>query len=262
VQLSIEHEIEQSKHAGVTHPENLPYLITPEQPRQQAVMLVHGFSSTPREMRPLAEYLAARNFTVLGIRLPGHGTSPEDLAQKKASEWIAAAQRGYQLLAQQNYRVSCVGLSTGSLVLLQLCQQQQLERLVLLSPFLRLKHPLAPLVGLLKHLIPFQKREITAADRPFYYQRRPLHGIAELNKLRWKTGKELHNITTPTLIIASKGDQTIYPGTAETIFEMLGSREKNIHCYGEDVPHVLTTSDNPEQIDTFERIYNFLLASH
>lgn len=255
---TIEHEIEQARNDGVSHPENLPFLLTPEQPSQHGILLVHGFSSTPREMRALAEHLLTRNFTVLGIRLPGHGTSPEDLAKRKNEEWLAAAERGYQILRHLKLRVSAVGLSTGCLVLLQLSLRHPIERQVLLSPYLRFKHPLAPLAGALSYFIPYQQRQIDDGERPFYYQRRPLKGIAQLNKLKNTVKKNLRRITTPTLVVAAKGDQTVDPDSAKELYERLASKDKNLFYYGNDVPHVLTTTENPRQKDVFQRTSAFL----
>ena len=42
-----------------------------------AVLLLHGFTGSPWEVRPLGESLAARGFHVLAPQLPGHGTTPE-----------------------------------------------------------------------------------------------------------------------------------------------------------------------------------------
>lgn len=258
MKLTIEHEIERARAAGVSHPENLPYLLAPDHPNQHGVLLVHGFGSTPREMRALADYLFERNFTVLGIRLPGHGTSPEDLAKRRAEEWLTAVERGYQILQHKSLKISAVGLSTGSLLLLQLCRLRPVERLVLLSPYLRLKHPLSPFSNILSFFIPFYHRQIEASERPFYYQRRPLSAIGQLNRLRSQVKNILYDIKTPTLVITSTGDQTIYPGTAEQLFNQLGSKDKNFHCYGDEVPHVLTTEENPCQADVFQRTTAFL----
>ncbi len=256
--LSIEHEIEQAHAAGVSHPQNLPYLLVPDHPNQHGVLLVHGFGSTPREMRLLADYLYEQNFTVLGVRLPGHGTSSEDLAKRSSEEWLSAVERGYLILQQLNPKVSAVGLSTGSLLLLQLSQLRPITRLVLLSPYLRLKHPLSPFVKFLSFFIPFSHRQIETSERPFYYQRHPLKAIAELNRLRSQVKTILNHIKTPTLIMASTGDKTIYPGTAEQLFNRLGSKNKAFHSYGDNVPHVLTTDENPCKEDVFRRTHDFL----
>lgn len=36
------------------------------------VLLIHGFTGAPPEMRPMGEYLAAKGYTVSGPRLAGH----------------------------------------------------------------------------------------------------------------------------------------------------------------------------------------------
>src|SRR5271154_6266158 len=41
-----------------------------------ACLLVHGFTGTPWDVRPLGEALAAGGFRVRGIPLPGHGATP------------------------------------------------------------------------------------------------------------------------------------------------------------------------------------------
>jgi len=56
-------------------------------------VLLHGFTAAPKEMRPLGDYLAARNYTVRGVRYAGHGTSPQDLARTTQRDWAASADK-------------------------------------------------------------------------------------------------------------------------------------------------------------------------
>ncbi|MEA3363728.1 MAG: alpha/beta fold hydrolase [Thermodesulfobacteriota bacterium] len=256
-----EQEIELAHKEGVSHPENLPFFLAPETPSGQAVMLIHGFSATPREMLPLGKILQQHNVTVYGVRLPGHGTDPEDLATRRAEEWVITAEDGYQSLVEMGFKVSIAGLSTGALITLKLALQHHLEKLILLSPFLRLEHFLAPFAGLLGYLIPYQKKDISTDDRPFYYQKRPLKGIAQINRLSKQLNGKLNLITTPSLILTSTGDATIAAGTAEEIHRQLGSNYKAFHCYGDEVPHVLTTAENPQQQDVLQRCVDFLDSS-
>ena len=44
------------------------------------VLLCHGFTGSPQTLRPWAEYLAQQGLTVSLPRLPGHGTTWQDLA--------------------------------------------------------------------------------------------------------------------------------------------------------------------------------------
>ncbi|SDZ80390.1 carboxylesterase [Desulfuromusa kysingii] len=256
-----EQEIELAQREGVTHQGNLPFLLTPTQTNGQAVLLIHGFSSSPKEMSAVGEILLQHQFTVYGVRLPGHGTTPEDLATRHATEWFATIERGYLALLAMGFEISAAGLSTGALLTLKLALQQPLKKMILLSPFLQLKHPLSSFATPLSYLIPYQNKTISPEEAPFYYQRRPLKGVAQINTLCKQLSGQIHKITVPSLTLASSGDKTIAKGSAEKVYKKLGGRQKQFHCYGDDVPHVLTTAENPQQQDVLQRCINFFETS-
>ena len=58
------------------------------------VLMVHGFTGSPASMRPIGEWLASNGLSVEGVRLPGHGTSVEDLRTRAWTEWVGAATAG------------------------------------------------------------------------------------------------------------------------------------------------------------------------
>lgn len=258
--LWFEEEKDLAIREGVSHPLNHPFLLQPESQGRHAVLLIHGFSSSPREMYPLGIELQRSGLTVYGVRLPGHGTRPEDLAERTVEEWFAVCDRGYRHLQKTHETISAVGLSTGALLSIKLALQHPLEKLILLSPFLRLKHSLAPFTWLLSYFIPYQNKEISPEEQPFYYQRRPLKGIAQIQHLKHQIKKQLGQIRIPTLVLASEGDATIARGTAEKLFSELGSRNKEFHSYGMEVPHVLTSNNNPKQEDVLQRCRDFLIS--
>lgn len=255
---AVENEISIALTDGVHNEKNLPFLLTPERSSGRGMLLVHGFGATPHEMRPLAQYLCQKGHTTFAVRLPGHGTSPPDLAKQSYEAWLAAVNRGYQLLADRGLSIVGVGQSTGALLLLSLALSRPFEAQILLSPFLRLRHRLAPLAGLLRYLIPYQKRHLPLEEQAYYYQERPLKGVHQINRLRRRVSEELPRLTAPTLVLASEGDETVAPGTADTLFHKLGSSHKELHVFGQEVPHVLTTSGNPRQQDAFMLINEFL----
>jgi carboxylesterase len=257
----IEQVRESARQAGVTRKENLPFLLPANPTTERAILLVHGFSASPREMLTLGQYLQNQGFSVLGVRLPGHGTSPADLASRRAEEWQETVELGYRQLAQRYAQVSALGLSTGALLVLKLALRHTLDRLILLSPFLKLKHPLTPYVALLHRFIPYSKKLIDPAEQPFYYDKRPLKGIAQINRLRRELRSRLGEIRVPTLVLAAAGDQTIAPGSAQELFRRLGSPAKQFHFYGEDTPHVLIAEKSPSRQDAFQRCRDFLAGS-
>jgi carboxylesterase len=251
-------ELERAKQDGVTLPENLPFLFKPERPNGQALLLIHGFGASPHEMRPVAEHLCARGYLTLGTRLAGHGTSPEDLRFCRWQDWYGSVARSYSTLIETGLPVSLIGQSTGALLGLALAHQRRIERLALLSPFLKLSHPLANLAGLIKYMIPFQQRQLPHPEHLHYYERRPLTGIEQIGLLRNRIEQILHKITVPTLVIAAEGDQTVASGTGRELFEKLGSSLKEFHLFGPEVPHALSTANNPELNATCRLINNFL----
>lgn len=254
----IEREISLARSEGADNDKNLPFFLEAEPSSGRGVLLIHGFTATPQEMRPLAEHLHQRGDTIFAIRLPGHGTSAADLAGRNYEEWLSAVDRGYQVLADRGLPVTGIGQSTGALLLLKLGLTRPFDAMILLSPFLRLRHLLAPFAGILHHWLPYHKRPLSQEEQPFYYLKRPLKGVHQINRLRRQVRSTLPRITTPALVLAAEGDKTIATGTANDLFHRLGSPHKELHVFGLEVPHVLTTSGNPCQQETFTLIDNFL----
>jgi len=250
-------ELRLARADGVRDDDALPFCLAPPE-AAAAVLLVHGFSASPWELRPLADDLVKRGFACLAVRLPGHGTSPEDLATRHWEEWLATVVRGYDLLAGQFPRVYAAGLSTGSLLALALAEARAPAGLVLLSPYLRLRHRLAPFAGWLRYLHPYQHRPLTGNDARLYYARRPLAGVHQINRLLRALSPRLGEITLPVLAIHGEGDQTIDIDSGRVLVERLGSTVRVYERLGPEAPHVLTGEHNPHRGAVFDLIGRFL----
>jgi carboxylesterase len=253
----LEEAMARARADGVGHPEHMPFFTAPDG-ADAAVLLVHGFTATPWEMRPLADTLAARGFACLAVRLPGHGTTPEDLATRRWEEWLATVASGYDLLAADFPRVYGVGLSTGSLLLLALAWQRQLAGLVLLSPYLRVRHRLAPLANWLRYLRPYHHRPLSGAAARHYYARRPVAGVHQINRLLRALSPRLGTITVPVLAIHGEGDQVIDIESGRRLVERLGSTIKVYERFGPEAAHVLIDADNPHRQTVLELVGTFL----
>jgi len=247
----------QARKDGVTLLDNLPFYHRPPGGRDAGVLLVHGFTASPWELRWVANRLNLAGFTTLGIRLPGHGTNLEDLARARLEDWQLEVDRGLTSLAAECARVYGVGVSTGAMLLLPEAAAGRLAGLVLVSPFLAMAHPLAPYAGLLRFLVPYQRRD-EAEPSPFYSPARPLAGIQQINRLLRRIRSLLPAVACPTLTLVADGDQTIAPSSALQLYEQLGGTVKQLQRYGQDAPHVLCTPDNPGYKEVLERISSFL----
>jgi carboxylesterase len=81
------------------------------------ILLTHGFTGTPKEMRWMGEYLNQKHgFTCLGVRLTGHATRPEDMIRSRYTDWLASVEDGFHLLAGAAPRVYLAGLSMGGVL--------------------------------------------------------------------------------------------------------------------------------------------------
>ncbi len=124
------------------------HLLTPVNIRGQgtehALLLLHGFSSSPAVYRQLIPTLTAYDALVCPT-LPGHGDSIAAFTTAKASDWVAAAEKSCEALIKEYQHVSVVGLSLGGVLACHLSQRFALHHLYLLAPAiaLRLNIPLA-----------------------------------------------------------------------------------------------------------------------
>src|SRR5437773_10097854 len=62
------------------------------------VLLCHGFTGTPGTLRPWADYLAEAGLAVSLPRLPGHGTTWQEMARTRWEDWYAEIDRAYSEL--------------------------------------------------------------------------------------------------------------------------------------------------------------------
>ncbi len=242
---------------GVQDADNQPFFIDPAG-ATSAVLLVHGFTASPWEMRPLAEELQGRGFACLAVRLPGHGTSAKDLANRRWEDWLATVVRGYDLLSARFAYVYGAGLSTGSLLLLALARQRPLAGVVLLSPYLRLRHRLAPWARWLRYLRPYQFRPLAGAAARHYYPQRPLAGVHQINRLLRNLSASLADIDVPALAIHGEGDLVVDIDSGRRLVEQLGSTVKVYERLGPEAPHVLTGADNPHRRTVLDLAGRFL----
>lgn len=85
-----------------------------------AMLLLHGFTGSPYELRPLATRFAALGFRVRAPLLPGHGTTPQRLSRLCWRDFCAAARAHFDALAEGGRPVVVGGLSMGALLALDL----------------------------------------------------------------------------------------------------------------------------------------------
>src|SRR5260370_524248 len=63
-----------------------------------SVLLIHGLTGTPYEMRYLGERLAATGVRVHGLRLAGHAGAPGELGSVTPAHWYEGGVDGFERL--------------------------------------------------------------------------------------------------------------------------------------------------------------------
>jgi carboxylesterase len=88
------------------------------------VLLVHGLTGTPNEMRLLAKGLHRAGFTVYAVQLAGHCGTVDDLVATRWQDWYASVLAGAERLARRVDRLVVGGLSMGSVLSLALAEER------------------------------------------------------------------------------------------------------------------------------------------
>ena len=203
---------------------------------ETAVLLVHGFTGSPSEMRLYGEALNRAGFTVLALRLPGHGTSPEDMERTTAENWMDAVLDGYELLASDARvrRIAVAGHSMGALLALGLSTLRKIWRVASVAApiFIQEERALDMLPPREQARGIFQPKRTKALPvEPRYricYTKMPLLSVHELLAMIEKMKDALPDVSAPLLVLQGEQDLTVKPESARYIMEHVGSEKKRL----------------------------------
>ena len=81
--------------------------------KKESVLLLQGFAGNTAELLPLGNFLAEQGYTVLAPRLPGHGTTVEDMLRTNAEDWLDAVRDAYAILHGFPRDIVVIGASMG-----------------------------------------------------------------------------------------------------------------------------------------------------
>lgn len=91
---------------------------------EDAVLLIHGLTGTPAEMRPIAKRLAKQGFSIMCPALAGHCRAESDLRKSKWRDWYNSMADAFDALKAQHRRVYVTGLSIGALLAIKLAAEK------------------------------------------------------------------------------------------------------------------------------------------
>jgi carboxylesterase len=119
-----------------------PWSHTADDEEPAGFLALHGFTGNPSSMRGVAASVAGAGFHVELPRLPGHGTTVEDMLTTRWADWAGEAEAAYQRLAARAERIVAGGLSMGgSLTLWTGLKHPEVRGLVCVNPATRPQSP-------------------------------------------------------------------------------------------------------------------------
>jgi len=215
---------------------------------RRGALVLHGFTGCPQSMRPIAEAFAAAGYTVELPRLPGHGTTVEDMAQYVFADWAATVEAAYADLAARTDSVVVVGLSMGGTLTLTLAAAHpEIAGIVLVNAAAEPDDfaPLAELAhGLLAQGEQFMQGVGNDLARPgvveLAYPTMPLRSLVSLAEALVTLKDRLSSIGQPALILRSAVDHVVPPGSATLLDARLTG------------PHELVTLERSYHVATLD----------
>ncbi len=200
------------------------------------VLLIHGYTATPIEVSLLGKYLHVRGYTVSGPRLPGHGTSIEDLHFCRWQDWAVHVDNAYSVLRSCCNRVFVGGVSLGSLLTLYLgAQHREIAGLIVCSPALRARNWLINLTPLVHPFVKAIKKRRSATIKASVAHERwqgytvdSVPALAQVLSLQRHVSQLLPAITQPIVIFIGRLDQTIDVQAARGLYDRVASADKEV----------------------------------
>ncbi|MDH4160513.1 MAG: alpha/beta fold hydrolase [Actinomycetota bacterium] len=224
-------------------------------------LLCHGFTGSPAAMRPWGEFLAAAGLSVRVPRLPGHGTTWQEMQLTRWTDWYGAVERELADLQDSCDAVFVMGLSMGGTLTLRLAEEHPdgIRGIVLVNASVLTKHPLRRLLPVLRHVVPAFPGVANDIAKPgqdeVAYSKVPLQAAYSLSQLWTLVRDDLADVGQPVLLMHSREDHTVEPENADYILEHISSADREVVLL-EDSYHVATLDNDAPTI--FQRSLEFV----
>lgn len=120
------------------------------------IVLLHGFTGSPKSMTPWGQRMANEGHTVRVPRLPGHGTRWQDMNLTRWEDWYAEADRTFREVRDSCDNVFVFGLSMGGSLTLRLAEQygDAIRGIALVNPAVHSERPDRFALPLLQLIVP------------------------------------------------------------------------------------------------------------
>lgn len=231
-------------------------------------ILVHGYTSTPDEMREIAGriYLDL-NETIFVTRLEGHGEVPSKILNLTLYDWYEQVSKEYDLLDEKCENINLMGFSFGGTLVTKLAENKDVNNVYLLSPYIFAKFNWYNIFKLETYLEVFSdilvytnKGKIAQINseeglkKHIAYWSMPLLPVKNSKMFFEEVKNDLDKINAPVLLQQSKNDKTSDVKSSIYIYNNINSTNKKLVIF-EKSNHVIMEDYDKEEV--IENILNF-----
>ncbi|MBL1264181.1 alpha/beta fold hydrolase [Methylomicrobium sp. RS1] len=211
-----------------------PFLLQPVEENGIGVLLIHGLLASPSEMKGYGVHLMHQGYTVMGVRLKGHGSSPYALRDQSWEDWYTSVVNGFEILKLHCRKIVVTGFSTGGALALKLASENRPEILgvsaaavplkfinptFMLIPFLHGTNKFVDWVSSYEGVKPFLEN---VSEHPHVnYRNVPVRCLYELRLLIQHLDEFLPKIEIPVLITHGDQDPVVSVKSAPEIMQKI-----------------------------------------
>lgn len=239
---------------------------------KHSVLLIHGLTGSPFEMKYLAKKLNKAGFSVKGPCLEGHCTTLRDLSKTNWEDWYGSVRKSFVEMKKSSDSVSVVGLCMGALLSLHLSHEfgSEVAAVSLISttlfydgwslPWYKFLLPISyypPLrffysyaetepYGIKNKLLRERIVRLMKNDS-IAYPKTPAASLYELFRLIREVKRELPAVTTPALILHSEEDDLTSTKNPDYVEEKIGSKVVR-KIILDDSYHMMTIDNQKDRV--------------
>lgn len=217
-----------------------------------AVLLFHGMTGSPFELKKYGQFLYNNGFDVVADCLPGHGEKFEEIYTVKYTDWLNFAYEQYSALKQKYENVFVSGICLGAVLALAIgIKFRDIEGVISLSttlyldgwrlPWYSFLMPLG-LSTILRYYYNYPEcdphgiknlktRNIIKkllAKGDVGMNDFPMSAIYELLKLSKYIRKNLDKFNSPILLVHSEEDDLTSVKSAKVVYDNISSLDKDM----------------------------------
>jgi carboxylesterase len=227
---------------------------------KRAVLLLHGFTGNPADVRMLGRFLEKKGYTCHAPQYKGHGVPPEELVHTGPKDWWQDVISGYNFLKNNGHEeIAVAGLSLGGVFSLKLGYTVPIKGIVPMCAPMFIKSEEVMYQGILEYARDYKQLEGKSAEQieieMTEFEKTPMNTLKALQELISDVREHVDMIYAPTFVVQGRHDKMINTDSANIIYNEVESEVKKIKWY-EESGHVITFDKERDQLH--EDIYAFL----